>query len=368
MDLPCAPEISQALKRRIEHSTFGYTFQPSEMWAAVQTWLLEEHGWQVNEEMFVFCASVVTAVAACLWAFTSPDDAVLVMTPLYEPLQKAVEGAGRKLKKHELAMSDGRYCLERERLRRDLQGCKVLIFCNPHNPGGRSWAADELRMVAELCKQESVLIVSDEIWSDWHLFGNRHLPIARHASEGQHIVTLMAPTKTWNLAGLHMSYLIIEDAAMRARYLSAIDYAFLHYGGTFASEGMLAAYSLGRPWLHGAKRYVEDQLSHCVAVLREHCSPEVVPLLPEATYLLWLDCTGLRVPNPARFFQEEASVLLSAGSDFGGSTTAHFARLNAAAPRATLDEALARIVAAVKRWRDRRADVQKALEPDVAET
>mmetsp|Transcript_31733 Transcript_31733/g.80158 ORF Transcript_31733/g.80158 Transcript_31733/m.80158 type:complete len:446 (-) Transcript_31733:35-1372(-) len=351
MDLPCALEITEALQRRMTHPTFGYTYQPSEMWAAVQQWLLEEHSWQVSSDAFVFCAGVVTSAAATLWAYTSPGDCVLVMTPLYEPLQKLVEGAQRRLRKHELLLERGQYVIENDRLLQDLRGCKMLLFCNPHNPGGRAWEPSELRAVAELCHREGVMIVSDEIWSDWCIFGHRHRPMALEACEGQGVVTLMAPTKTWNLAGLHASYLVIEDQALRDQYLAAVDYAFLHYGGTFASEGMLAAYSLGKPWLQAVKRHIEDQLLHCEAFFRERCSPEVIALRPQATYLLWLDCTRLGVSDPARFFREEADVILSPGADFGGTSTAQFVRLNAATCRRSLDVALRGMAAAVAKVR-----------------
>lgn len=351
MDLPCAPEVVAALRRRTKHPAFGYTYQPGDIWQLVQRWLEEEHGWRVAADAFVFCAGVVTAAAAALWAFTKPGDAVLVMTPLYEPLQKAVEGAGREPKRHLLELSGGRYVLDRVRLQRDLKGCTALLLCNPHNPGGRVWLPEELRVVADACRAEGALLLSDEIWADWCLFGHRHRPAALEAAAGQPVVTLMAPTKTWNLAGLHCAFLVIEDASLRQKYLASVAYAFLHYGSTFATEAMLAAYACGKPWLRGAKGYVEAQLLHCEAFLRERCSPEVVPLRPEATYLLWLDCAGLGSEDPARLLREQGGVLLSPGAEFGGAATAHFARLNAAAPRRTLDVALERIAAVVQRRR-----------------
>merc|ERR1712241_337370 len=132
-------------------------------------------------------------------------------------------------------------------------------------------------MISEICEREGVLILSDEIWSDWCLFGHRHRPMALEARPGQSVVTFMAPTKTWNLAGLHCAFLVIEDTGLREKYLSSIAYAFLHYGSTFATEAMLAAYSHGRPWLVGVKDFVEAQLLRCEEYLKEHCSPEVLP-------------------------------------------------------------------------------------------
>lgn len=359
MDLPCAPAIVRALRRRCEHPTFGYTFQPSDMWVVVQRWLLHEHGWDVPAEAFVWCPSVVTATAATLWAFTSPGDAVLVMTPLYQPLQAAVAASGRVLRCHALEMTGGAYRLDAARFHEDLKGCKALLFCNPHNPGGRVWTHEELDFVLEACNQEGVFIITDEIWADWCLFGKRYRPLALEArvrtvttsAEACGIITLMAPTKTWNLAGLHCSYLIIEDTALRERYLTTVAYAFLHYGNTFGTEAMLAAYSSGGPWLRRAKQHVESQLRRSEAFLQEYCAPEVVPYLPEATYLIWLDCAGLQLEDPAKYLLEDAGVVVSPGSEFGGEATAQFVRLNVACSRATLQKALQKIAGAVARRR-----------------
>jgi len=351
MDLPCSREIIAALQHRLEHPTFGYTIQPTEMWAAVMNWLQEEHGWKVASDAFVFAVGVVPAASISVWAFSSPGDTVVVMTPLYEPLQILVEKAGRKLRGHQLRLEDGRYMLDRDRLQEDLRGSTILIFCNPHNPGGASWTKEEIHIVANLCHQENVLVISDEIWADWCLFGHRHTPLATVATTGQEVVTLMAPTKTWNIAGMQASYLVIEDAKLRERYLDQVSYSFLHFGSTFATEATLAAYQKGRPWLQGARQHVESQLLHCKSFLQSRCSPEVKPLLPEATYLIWLDCTELGENDPAQFFKDEAGVVLSPGSDFGGESTAHFARLNTATSRAVLQEALDRMAAAVERKR-----------------
>lgn len=361
MDLPCAVEIVDALKRRMEHPTFGYTFQPSEMWLAAQTWISERHGWEVPLDAFVFCPSVVTATAAALWAFTEPADSVLLMTPLYEPLQTVVRGAGRDLKTHELSLANGVYVIDTARLEADLTGCRLLLFCNPHNPGGRVWEAAELRAVAQICHKLGVIVVSDEIWADWALFGKRYRPFAMEAqAEGCDVITLSAPTKTWSIAGLHSSFLVITNEALRKRYLSAVEHAFLHYGSTFATEATIAAYRDGGAWLRGVKDYIEAQLELCEKVLSARCAPEVVPLRPEATYLLWMDCSGLGVADPAAFFRKNAAVILSPGADFGGPSTALFARMNVATARSTLEDALERIAKAVEAHRQSTAPMQES--------
>lgn len=252
MDLPCAPEITEALRRRLANPTLGYTYQPSEMWEAVVTWLNREHKWQVEMEGLVFAPSVVTAAAAAIWALTEPGDAVLVMTPLYGPLQKVVEGAGRGLAQHRLRTdAQGRYTLDLQRLAADLrqERVKVLLFCNPHNPSGRCWSPPELRCIAGVCFAVGVKVISDEIWADWCLFGNVHRPFALEAPEGLEVVTLMAPSKTWNLAGVQSAFLVIMDAAVREKYLNQAAYAFLHYGSVFATEATIPAYRQARAHL-----------------------------------------------------------------------------------------------------------------------
>mmetsp|Transcript_43425 Transcript_43425/g.114447 ORF Transcript_43425/g.114447 Transcript_43425/m.114447 type:complete len:413 (-) Transcript_43425:220-1458(-) len=347
MDLPCAPEISAAVRQRSDHPTFGYTLQPGVMWAAVQQWLQDEHNWNVTLDAFTFVAHSVLGFSMCLWAFTDPGDTVLVMTPLYDPLQKAVEGAKRRLRKHELALDAGRYVLHRDVLHRDLQGCRAMVLCNPQNPSGRVWDRAELLMVAELCKEHGVLVISDDVWCDWVLGGARYTPFALVARDsGPQTVTLMGPSKTWSLAGLHSSFVVIEDEVLRQKYVDLAAPAFLSHGTVFATEATIAAYTYGRPWLDGVRVHVESNLVLCREVLAP-CAPEVVPMWPESTYLVWLDCRELDVPDAAEFFKEEARVLLNDGFRYGGGSCAKFVRMNVATSRHVLGSVLARIVDAV---------------------
>ena len=237
MELPCCPRIQRAIVERAAHPSFGYTIQPTQIWTLVGEWLVARQGWPSAPppDHFVFSGSVVTSFSNVLHALTKPSDAVLAFTPLYAPLQNAVEGCGRRLVRHPLRRdAAGRFELDAAQLDGELDGVAVLLLCSPHNPSGRVWRRDELRALAAACARRNVLVVADEIWADWCLptsiaaaggsggggtaaaagvfvpFG----PIA--AAAGCAHVIMGAPSKTWSLAGLHASYLIIGDGALRA--------------------------------------------------------------------------------------------------------------------------------------------------------
>ena len=353
MDLPICPHIQAAIFERAAHPIFGYTVQPAAMWAATSAWLRERHGWDVAPDAFVFSATVVSSFCNLLHLLTAPGDAVLVMTPLYAPLQASVTGCGRRLVRHSLHRGDddvytidgpGRSLeatLDDERVR-------LVLLCNPQNPTGRVWSEPELELLCSRCARRSIPIVSDEIWMDWTLFGARHTPLAPVGARcGCEVVTLGAPTKTWALAGLHSSWLAFGDAALKARYVARYEPTSLLYGSTFATEATLAAYTQGGPWLAAAKAYIEANLEYVIGFLAAHV-PAVSPIRPQATYLLLLDCSalGLAPAELDALFVAKARILPSHGAQFG-EDAAQFQRLNCAVARAVLEEAMRRLRAAI---------------------
>jgi cystathionine beta-lyase len=224
MELPCCAHIQRAIAERARHPTFGYTVQPREIWESVGRWMVERQGWcrAPKPASFVFSASVVTSFCNVLEALTAAGDTVVVMTPLYAPLQHAVVGTGRRLVRHALRLSErsGRYEMDMAALEAQLDGAHCLLLCSPHNPSGRMWRRDELRAVCAACAARRVLLVADEIWADWALPGCdvAFVPCAALAAEaGCALVTLGAPTKSWSLAGLHASFVVIDDDEMRRR-------------------------------------------------------------------------------------------------------------------------------------------------------
>ena len=360
MDLPLDPTIHAAIKERAGHASFGYTIQPPELWEAVARWLRVEHGWHVRPDELIFTGNLVSATVNALRAYTKPGDAVAVVRPLYTPLQTLVVGSGRRLVSVDAgpgAAVESPLTLDLAALRASLAAERVaaLIWCSPHNPSGRVWTRAELRAVATMCKELDVFIISDEIHCDLVLWGLVHTPMALACADVGHTRVLVAssPGKTWNLAGLHCGFVVVQDAVLRAKYRAVVEHAYLHYGSAFATTGMLAAYVHGGPWRTRVCRYIESQVHFVERFLAAH-APELVPARPQASFLVWVDCARLGLDalrggatsELCRFFLD-AGVKLSDGWSFGGEATAQYQRINVACSRAVLAEALARIAAAV---------------------
>ncbi|KAL1530108.1 hypothetical protein AB1Y20_001029 [Prymnesium parvum] len=358
MDLPCCERIRRALAKRCEHPTFGYTFVPSAAWQHAARWLGEQQGWEhpLAEDNFVFSPSVVTSFYNIVQAFTSPSDGVLVFTPLYRPLQQVVEGSKRKLVCQSLEFASGQYRLDLAAVEAQLPLVRLVLLCNPQNPSGRAWRRDELDALAFACARHNVLVVSDEIHADWCLWGHKHSPFSNSAKATccSHI-TLNAPTKTWNLAGLHCSYLVFVDMHLKQRYIDAVFHGHLTFNNVFASVALLTAYNEGLPWLCAAKAYIEDNISWLEHFLRLHI-PEIVVLRPEATFLVWMDCAGLGLGADEldKFMISEARVILSSGREFSAETSL-YQRLNCGCSRGKLTEAARRLERAVHGLRSMRS-------------
>ncbi len=371
MELPTAEPIQRAIIARARHPAYGYTYQPDAIWQLVSAWLSSRHGWQIQPSCFVFSPCIVTSFCGLIRALTQPSEGVLVMTPLYAPLQEAVHRTGRQLVRHELMLDarTGRFEMGvEERLVRLLPGVRLLLLCSPHNPGGVVWTRAELRALAEACARHDVTLVADEIWQDWALFGHAHVPAAVAAGgTACRVVTMGSPTKTWNLAGLHCSYVAFAadeaGAALRQRYLAEMEPAYLTFGGTFATIAMLAAYAEGLPWLIEAKAYVEANVRYLESALRERV-PEVVVLRPQATYLVLLDFRLLSLSSDElrAFLVKRARLLLSHGAQFDPTGDfGQYQRLNCACARAVLTEAVWRLESAVEALKDERAALRRRV-------
>lgn len=365
MELPCCPSIVRAINERAAHPNYGYTVQPAAIWDAVSSWLVARQGWRMPPacEEFIFSASVVTSFCNVLRALTSEGDAVLVMTPLYAPLQRAVTGCGRRLVEHRLAFGDRcafgdtdspkAYQMDAttrlvERLDSE-PSVRVLLLCNPHNPTGRVWRRAELAALARECAKRQILVVSDEIWADWVLPSACQWPFEPFANvaaaAGCQYITLGAPTKSFSLAGLHASYLILPDARLRRKYLEYTEPAFLTYGSVFATAAMLAAYSdAAAAWLDAARSHVADNVRYLGSFLHHHV-PQVTVEHLEATYCAWLNLRCLQLDadeTSARL--KRAGLVLSPGREFDSSGASDcYQRINLACSRPVLELAASRI-------------------------
>ncbi len=349
MDFPTPDFILDALRERLAHPILGYTAEPADYRPAIVDWMAGHHDWRIAPEWISFVPGVVKGIAFVLDAFTQPGDKILIQPPVYHLFRLTIERTGRTVVDNPLRMrEDGQYEMDFDQLAAVAEGCKVLVLCNPHNPGGRCWDRATLARLAEFCAERKILVVSDEIHADMALFGARHCPFVDvSACAAANSVTLGAPTKTFNLAGVVSSYAIVPDDGLRQRFFDWLQARELNEPTVFAPIATVAAFRHGETWRREMLAYVEDNIRFVEAYCHEHL-PAVRPIRPEASFLVWLDCRelGLAHDDLLDLFVDKARLALNDGEMFG-TGGAGFMRLNVGTPRAVLEQAMQRLAAAV---------------------
>ena len=344
MDFAAPPEVTAALTARARHPVYGYTFATEEVFDSLIEWLEVRHGWRVEREWIMLAPGVVPSIHAAIQAYTAVDEAVIVQPPVYAPFFKAVVTLGRPLLENPLRREQGRYRMDFEHLEQcAARGAKLLLLCSPHNPVGRVWQADELTEVLRIARQYRMTVFADEIHADLVYPEFRHTPLASLADWQDSVITGVAPSKTFNVPGLGLSALIIPDAAQRAEMTRIFGSLAIHTANPFSLAAFAAAYRHGAAWREAVMLYLRDNRDTAMRFVAERL-PGIDAAAAEGTYLLWLDCRGLRMNDSALhdFFVRGCKVGLSPGTVFGVGGSG-FMRLNLAAPRALLLEALARI-------------------------
>jgi cystathionine beta-lyase len=345
MDFASPPAVIEALTRRASHGAYGYPSSPASVGESVVDWMKSRHGWDVRPDWVSRAPGVVPSLYACVRAFTRPGDGVIVQTPVYPPFFSAVEASGRRLLRNPLRFESGQWTMDFA----DLAGLiddrtRLIILCSPHNPVGRVWTEEELRSLAGICLARKVMIVSDEIHGDLVFRGHRHRPLASLGPEiADRTITLVAPSKTFNIAGLSTSLAIASNRDYRDQFrreLSAVGYELPNVFGLVAME---AAYRLGGPWLEALLEYLEAGADLAVAFFAERLAP-LRFYKPEGTFLALVDGRrfGLTQKEFDEFLLRRAGVYLNSGEMFGAET-AGFARMNFACPHSRLRDALERI-------------------------
>ncbi len=348
MDFAAPQAVLDALQARVAHGVFGYTVPTDAYYEAIAGWFARRHGWALRTEWLVYSPGVVTSLVVSVLAFTEPGDKVLIQPPVYPPFRDVVRRNGRMVVENPLILRGGRYEMDLDHLEAQLRdGVKLVFLCSPHNPVGRVWTADELRRFGELCAKHGVIVVADEIHCDLVYPGHRHVPLASLDEAFADItVTCNAPTKTFNIPGLHVSTAVIPNEALRRRFAATLGNLAMTSLHTLSAVALEAAYRHGDAWLDRLLRYLDENLRRvCAAFAGEF---PIRALRPEGTYLVWLDCRDLGLDDDAlaRFLCQEAKVGLNAGASFGTGGEG-FMRMNIACPRATLEEGILRIERAV---------------------
>ncbi len=350
MDFKCPQPVIDALIERSKHGVFGYSGSTDAFYSAIINWLKRRHGWQVEKEWICTTPGVVPALAFSVMAYTKPGDRVLIQTPVYHPFFDVIELNGRVLAENRLVCRDGKYFMDFEDLERKLRdGVSMAILCHPHNPVGRVWGEDELRRFSELCLQYDVPVISDDIHSDIVFTPNRYTPLATLGDDHLHnTVTCYAPSKTFNLAGLTASVIVIPDQAMREKFVEVLFRTGVYIGNLYGAIGLEKAYDEGEEWLEQLLEYLKDNLGFMREFLAEHL-PQIELIEPEGTYLAWLDCRALGLSDDelkALWF-EKAKVAPDPGTKFGYIGSGHM-RINFACPRKVLGTALDRFKHAIE--------------------
>ncbi len=341
MDWETPSFITDALKARLEHSLFGYTVEPKEYWQTVQRWIEDHHQWHVEREWLTYIPGIVKGIGMVINFFLEEDAKVIVQPPIYHPFFLTPRGNHREvvwnpLKGYEMDFDNlEQVCDEK---------CCLLILSNPHNPAGIVWDKETLQRLAQFAKEHHLIVISDEIHSDMALWDNKHVPFASVSEEAAEVsITFGAPTKTFNMAGIVSSWAIIPNSQLRTpfyRWLTANEWNEPHL---FAPIATLAALQQGEEWRQQMLRYVESNIDFLIDYCQQYL-PQIKPLRPQASFLVWLDCRdlGLNHQELVDLFVNQAHLALNDGEMFG-SGGAGFMRLNVGTQRRVLQEALERL-------------------------
>ena len=350
MDFLTAPAVIDALERKARAGIFGYPMRTNDYLNAIKGWVARRHGWEIQKEWITYSPGVVTALSLCILTFTDPGDRVIIQPPVYYPFFRVIENNGRRIKENPLSFTNNQYTMDLDHLETlNSHRTKLMIISNPHNPVARVWKEEELRSVGEFCVKNDIILVSDEVHSDLIFPGYTHTPTASLSKEiAQQTITCISPSKTFNLAGLKTSAIIISNEKIRHHYTTTLGNLSMAGDNTFGMVALEAAYSSGEEWLESLLLYLEENRQFFMTYINEKI-PRLKVIRPEGTYLLWLDCRalGLSAKELDAFFKQKAKLWLDDGPMFGQGGEG-FQRINIACPRATLKEALERIENAVK--------------------
>ena len=348
MDFKTAQPVIDALKARAEEGIWGYTSRPDSYYEAVCGWQKRRNGWDIDKSMISFNLGVVPALSSMVYVFTEPGDKVLIQTPVYSEFYDVTESWGREVVESPLKEQDGRWAIDFEDFEEKAKEAKVFFLCSPHNPLGIVWTREELERMCNICIANNVLIVSDEIHSDLVFHGKKHIPTATLSPEiATHVISCISGTKTFNLAGLQASATIFPNQKLKARFDKFWFNLDIHRNNAFSTIAMEVAFNEGEEWLEQLLGYIGGNFEF----IKDYCAaniPQVKPNVPDATYLVWLDCRGLGMGNEElrSFMIHKAGLGLNEGWSFGRSLSG-FMRLNAACPRPVLEKAMEQLKHAV---------------------
>lgn len=346
MDFPAPQPVIDAVSKRAESGIYGYAYLPSAFKDATVRWMQIRHGWDISAASVTYVSSILPVLFAAVQAFTEPGDHVILQRPVYYPFLQAVENQGRIISNNALQLRDGRYEIDFEDLEKRAAdpSARIMFLCNPHNPVGRVFTRDEQERVGDICRKNHVLVISDEVHSDFIYPGHIHTPMASISPEiAANTITAISPSKTFNTAGLRAAAMITFNDNLWERMNTVLQNDRAVSISTFGLDAYIAAYTAGEEYLEQLLAYLVGNIQYLDNTLKENL-PRIKLIHPESTYLMWLDCRELGMDDETLddFFTNKAAVGLDKGFWFGAEGSG-FMRMNVACPRATLEEAMKRL-------------------------
>lgn len=354
MDFETAPEIIEAIRKKVELGIFGYTIVPEEYYTSIIEWWSKRHKFNMEKEWILFCAGVVPAISSIVRKMTDIGDNVLVQSPVYNIFYNSIFNNARNILSSDLCFDGNKYYIDFDDLESKLSNplTTLMILCNPHNPIGKVWDRETLEKIGQLCLKHNVLVLSDEIHCDLVLGNKVYTPFASLSKEiSQNSITCIAPTKSFNIAGIQTSSIVIPNEDIRKKVNRGINTDEIAEPNAFAIEAAIAAFTKGEHWLKELTQYLRDNKQLVNEYIRDNI-PEIKVILSEATYLLWIDCSLITENSEelCKYIRKKTGLYLSDGTIYGGNGKS-FIRMNIACPRERLEDGLCRLKLGIEEYR-----------------
>ena len=349
MDFASPREVTQALIERAKHPIYGYTLFPESTFEALRQWLSRRHRWEIARDSILLTPGVLISLHATITALTSAGDGIIIQPPIYPPFNTLISRANRRIIENPLLLVDGQYRMDFEHLENCAAQAKMLLLCSPHNPVGRVWTAEELTTLLEIAERHHLIVLVDEIHADLVYPEVKHSVIAKLAINPDSVITVMSPSKTFNIPGLGMAAIVAFDPKQRTRIQKTFNTLHAHIANPFSIAAFEAAYTFGDEWLNQLIAYLCKTRDESIRFINADI-PQIQPIVPEGTYLLWLNCNDLGLEATALndFMTQQAKVGMSSGITFGQEGSG-FMRLNFGTPRNNVMMALEQIKTAINK-------------------
>ncbi|MDR2010449.1 MAG: PatB family C-S lyase [Bacteroidales bacterium] len=349
MDFRTPDFIFDAIYERSKHPILGYTTPPDNFAKTIKNWQYQQHQWNIEEDWTGFVAGIVPGLSFAVQIFTEENDEVIIQPPVYHPFIHVIEKNNRKLIFNPLKIKNGLFEMDFDDLEKKItKKTKLLILCNPHNPGGKIWDEESLKRLATICYDNNIVVISDEIHGDMALPGYYHTPFAKVSDTASKIsITFTAPSKTFNMPGLQSSSYIIPNPVLRKKFKKFLDRNELIGGNIFAYKATIAAYEKGDNWRKEMLKYVEGNIEYVIDYINKYI-PQIKAMAPQASFLIWLDFSELGIPaeNLTSFIVDKAGLALNDGRMFGPGGENHM-RINVACPKIKVENAMQKLKKAI---------------------